>query len=129
MAMRRLVWLGAALSAACGGGGTRSAERPTSAARTPAAEEPRPASSASAAPVAADTHAIRGRVKAIAAEHRAVTLDHEAVPGVLGPTKEYRVAYPALLDGITVGDRVHCHFEMRATGEYVITDLSKSGQE
>ena len=112
--------LAAAATAACGGGGSTSSPPASSpsAAGVPVAS-PEPAATTR-------THDIRGRIEAIGSGRRAVTLDHEAIPGVMeAMTMEYQVQEPAVLEGLSVGDRVQGQFEIRPGDQYVITRLRK----
>ena len=103
---------------ACGGGGGP-------AGGPPAASAPAPAASPAAA-AGAMTHDIRGRIEAIGAERRTVTLDHEAIPGVMAAMEmEYQVREPAVLEGLSAGDRVQGQIEMRPGGQYVVIQLRK----
>jgi Cu/Ag efflux protein CusF len=70
-------------------------------------------------------HEIRGTVTAIAADRKSVTLDHEAIPGLMGAmTMEYRVKDSGLLEGIKTGDRVEGRLQARGT-DYLITELRR----
>jgi len=115
----RTILLGIAVTivaSACSGGGGPA----------PVAPAGSPAATAAPAVAGAKTHEIRGRIEAIAAGRNTVTLDHESIPGVMDAMKmEYQVQEPAVLDGLSVGDRVQGQLEVRAGDQYVITQLRK----
>ena len=72
--------------------------------------EAAPAPSAAAVVV----YPIRGVVRAVAADRRSVTLDHEAIPGLMEAMEmEFPVSAPAVLDGIEPGARVEGDLRMR----------------
>ncbi|HUG55046.1 MAG TPA: copper-binding protein [Vicinamibacteria bacterium] len=69
---------------------------------------------------------IRGTVKAVAADRRSVTLDHEQIPNLMDAMEmEFGVADPAMLKGIDPGARVEGVLRMRGRGP-LITELRRS---
>ena len=122
--MRTMLTIGVLATAgamACGGGGGPAGGPPAASAPAPAAPVASPAAAAGAM-----THDIRGRIEAIGAERRTVTLDHEVIPGVMEAMKmEYQVLEPAVLEGLSAGDRVQGQIEMRPGGQYVVIQLRK----
>lgn len=57
---------------------------------------------------------LRGVVKAVAADRRSVTVDHEEIPGLMAAMEmEFPVADPAVLDGIAPGTRVEGDLRVR----------------
>jgi Cu/Ag efflux protein CusF len=71
---------------------------------------------------------IRGTVKAIAADRRSVTLDHEEIPGLMGPMEmEFGVADPSVVQGLEAGTRVEGVLRVRGRGP-LITRLSRTAQ-
>jgi Cu/Ag efflux protein CusF len=68
---------------------------------------------------------IKGTVVEIAADKQAVTLDHEDIPGFMSAmTMEFKVEEPAVVAGVSAGDKVGGQLEVRS-GDYVITRLQK----
>ena len=68
---------------------------------------------------------IRGTVVAVDRPRRIVEIDHEAIPGVMpAMIMPYEVESAALLEGITVGDRVRGTLRVDARG-FVVTALQK----
>ena len=122
--MRTMLMIGVlatAAAVACGGSGGPAASPP--AGSPPAAAAP---AGSPAATAPATTHDIRGRIEAIGANRRTITLDHEAIPGVMeAMTMEYQVYDPAILEGLSVGDRVQGQIEVRSGDQYVVTRLRK----
>jgi Cu(I)/Ag(I) efflux system protein CusF len=62
-----------------------------------------------------------GVITAIDMKKHVLTLHHEAIPTIKWPsmTMEFKVADPALLNGLTVGEKVD--FELKAEGDnYII---------
>ncbi|CAI3124442.1 Cation efflux system protein CusF [Acinetobacter oleivorans] len=67
-----------------------------------------------------------GVITAIDTKENILTLNHEAIPAIKWPamTMGFKVADPALLSGLTVGDKVD--FELKADGEnYIIVVVKK----
>ena len=122
--MRTMLMIGVlatGVAVACGGSGGPAASPPAGSPPTAVAPVGSPAAAATAT-----THDIRGRIEAIGTDRRTVTLDHEAIPGVMEAMKmEYQVQEPALLEGLSVGDRVQGQIEVRAGDQYVVTRLRK----
>jgi Cu/Ag efflux protein CusF len=57
---------------------------------------------------------LRGVVKAVAADRRSVTLDHEEIPGLMAAMEmEFAVADPSVLAGIAPGARVEGDLRVR----------------
>jgi protein SCO1/2 len=80
-----------------------------------------------ASPVPEVFYPIRGMVKAVAADRRSVTLDHEEIPGLMSAMEmEFPVADPAVLAGIDAGARVEGQLRLRGRGP-AITRLSRRG--
>lgn len=76
-------------------------------------------------PVAVVFYPIRGTVKAVAADRRSVTLDHEEIPGLMAAMEmEFAVADPAVLQGIDAGSRVEGELRVRGRAPE-ITRLGK----
>ena len=67
-----------------------------------------------------------GVITAIDTKENILTLDHEAIPAIKWPamTMGFKVADPALLSGLTVGDKVD--FELKADGENYIVIAVKA---
>jgi len=74
---------------------------------------------------AASAQAI-GVITAIDTKENLLTLNHEAIPAIKWPamTMGFKVADPALLSGLTVGDKVD--FELKADGENYIVIAVKA---
>ena len=69
---------------------------------------------------------IRGSVVSIDRPRNILEINHEAIPGVMpAMTMPYEVAEPALLQGLSVGDRVRGTLRVDRRG-YVITALSRT---
>ncbi len=86
------------------------------------AHEPRPAA---AAKEAADEF-VNAEVRKIDKEGGKLTLKHEAIRqfDMAGMTMAFRVAEPAMLDGLAVGDRVRFIPDKR-NGQFVIRQIDK----
>ncbi len=68
-----------------------------------------------------------GVITAIDTKENILTLDHEAIPAIKWPamTMGFKVADPALLNGLTVGEKVD--FELKIEGEsQIIIAVKKS---
>ena len=67
-----------------------------------------------------------GVITAIDTKENILTLNHEAIPAIKWPamTMGFKVADPALLSGLTVGDKVD--FELKADGENYIVIAVKA---
>ena len=67
-----------------------------------------------------------GMITAIDTKENILTLNHEAIPAIKWPamTMGFKVADPALLIGLTVGDKVD--FELKADGENYIVIAVKA---
>ncbi|HEY1860352.1 MAG TPA: copper-binding protein [Gemmataceae bacterium] len=64
---------------------------------------------------------IKGKVTAINQDDMEVTLDHEDIPGLMSAmVMPFKVAYPTVLQGIQVGDKVEGKLEKRDTGNVII---------
>lgn len=73
----------------------------------------------------ARSYTTRGTIKAIAPDRLSAKIAHEEIPGFMKAMTMPFVTTPALLTGITVGDRVNFTFEMKESGDLVVTALSK----
>ena len=70
---------------------------------------------------------IKGKVVSIAPDKKAVTLDHEAVPGLMGAMKmEFPVESPNVLEAIAAGDQVEGRLKVTSDNRKVVTRLKKS---
>ncbi len=69
---------------------------------------------------------VNAEVRKIDPENGKLTLKHEAIRkfDMAGMTMAFRVAEPAMLDGLTVGDRVRFIPDKR-NGQFVITQIEK----
>jgi Cu/Ag efflux protein CusF len=64
-------------------------------------------------------------VKAVAADRRSVTLDHEEIKDLMAAMEmEFAVAHPSVLDGIAAGDKVEGELRVRGRAPE-ITRLAK----
>lgn len=99
--------------AACGGAGTPAQNGQTAGAPAPAANAAQTVYSAS------------GSVTAIAADR--VTISHGPVEGLGWPamTMTFRAGEPAMLQGISVGDRVTFQFRQNGT-DYPLTAINRT---
>jgi Cu/Ag efflux protein CusF len=69
---------------------------------------------------------IRGSVVSLDRTRNILEIDHEAIPGVMpAMTMPYEVADPALLQGLSIGDRVRGTLRVDRRG-YVITALTRT---
>lgn len=67
--------------------------------------------------VPAKRYEATGTVKALDPQKETITLDHEEIPGLMGAmTMNFRVADPALLEGVSVGNRVRFVLERQPDG-------------
>ena len=68
---------------------------------------------------------IKGKVVSVDLEKKEVTLDHEAIPGLMGAMKmDFSVQDAKLLSGLKAGDAVHGKLKVKDSN-YVITELQK----
>lgn len=68
---------------------------------------------------------VAGKVVAIDRAQGTVTLDHEDIPGLMQAMQmEFKVAEPALLDGLSPGDDVQGQLRVQDSGQ-VISALEK----
>ena|SRR5262249_53761696 len=69
-----------------------------------------------------DVHA---KVVSVDVEKKEVTLDHEAIPGLMGPMKmPFKVENAKVLEGFKAGDQVHGRLKVK-DGQQTITELMK----
>jgi Cu(I)/Ag(I) efflux system protein CusF len=74
---------------------------------------------------ATKTYSTRGTIKAIAPDRLTAKIAHEEIPGFMKAMTMAFVTTPALLAALAVGDRVAFTFEMKESGDLVVTSLSK----
>jgi Cu(I)/Ag(I) efflux system membrane fusion protein len=110
------------LKAAIAGLGAAGAGASAPAAGKAAAGTP-PSVSATKAPAVG--HVARGRVDSVDAAAGSVTLEHEPVPSLKWPamTMDFKLANPALLQGLKPGTRLNFEFVERQPGEWVVTRI------
>lgn len=72
-------------------------------------------------------HVTTGTVAAVDASGARITIAHEPVPTLKWPAMKmaFRVADAALLDGLSVGDKVRFVFIQDDAGKYVVQDIRK----
>jgi Cu/Ag efflux protein CusF len=76
-------------------------------------------------PPAARTYDFPGVVTSIDVGKPAVTIDHQDVPGLMSAMEmEFPVRDPAILEGLSVGDRVTGEFQVDPSGQ-VVTRLKR----
>lgn len=76
-------------------------------------------------PCATDTaYSVRGEIKAFGADRRSVNIAHEDIPGfMMAMTMTFQPRTPALLAGLSVGDRVQLTFTATADGQLLIDSI------
>ena len=68
---------------------------------------------------------VKGKVMLVDMEKKEVTLDHEAIPGLMGAMKmSFKVENAKTLEGIKAGDEVHGKLKV-TDGNQTITELMK----
>jgi protein SCO1/2 len=68
---------------------------------------------------------VKGKVVSADAEKKKITLDHEAIPGLMGAmTMPFDVENPKLLDGLKAGDAVQGKLRSK-DGKHTLTELTK----
>lgn len=79
------------------------------------------------ASIETSTYRTRGVITAIDAAAQKLTVDHEEIPGYMEAMEmSISVAEPAMLDGVTVGDRVE--IELSRNGSHLtVTELTRTG--
>jgi Cu(I)/Ag(I) efflux system protein CusF len=74
---------------------------------------------------ATKSYSTRGTLKGIAPDRLTAKIAHEEIPGFMKAMTMAFVTTPALLANLAVGDRVAFTFEMKESGDLVVTSLSK----
>lgn len=68
---------------------------------------------------------VKGKVVAVDVEKKEVTLDHEAIPGLMGAMKmPFQVENTKTLEGLKAGDEVHGRLKVK-NGTRTIIELMK----
>jgi len=68
---------------------------------------------------------VHGKVIAVDIQKKEVTLDHDAIPGLMGAMKmPFKVENAKVLDGINAGDKIHGRLKVK-DGQQTITELMK----
>jgi protein SCO1/2 len=68
---------------------------------------------------------VKGKVVTVNVEKGKVTLDHEAIPGLMGAmTMPFDVENAKLLDGLKAGDQVHGKLKVQGSN-YTLVELMK----
>ena len=71
------------------------------------------------------TYDVHGKVMSVDLEKKEVTLDHEAIPGLMGAMKmPFAVENAKVLEGIKAGDQIHGKLQVK-DGKQTITELMK----